>query len=171
MSRCGLAPAAGTVGGMFTLTVFLPKNRWLPGIARLQAPDGARLLGDMPCRGKADNARAAKAHNADRDPTRPWGDTPSGTYRPSSMTRFRSSHRTLGPLAILIEGETGDALAAKQKGRTGLAVHGGRGDDKLMATYGCVRMFDRDMLALSEAIGSDPVQVIVIDVDDTNDVA
>ncbi|WP_316978033.1 L,D-transpeptidase [Shumkonia mesophila] len=142
---------------MFTLFVNLPRNRWMPGTAHLFGPDGKPVLDNMPCRGKADNKRAAEALNPTRDPARPWGDTPTGTYAPALVTRFDPPHRTFGRYAILLEGVSGQALAAKVNGRTDLAAHGGRGNDNLMATYGCLRLHDRDMEAVAEAVGDDLV--------------
>ncbi|MBE0529519.1 MAG: hypothetical protein IH626_01745 [Rhodospirillales bacterium] len=143
---------------MYKLLAHLPKNRWQPGVARLFAPDGKPLL-EMPCYGKADNARAMEAHNPDRNPTRPWGDTPAGVYAPARVTRFDPPHSTLGRYAILLEGVSGQALEAKANGRTDLAVHANRGDAKLMATYGCLRLYDRDMEAVAMAVGNDLVTV------------
>lgn len=144
---------------MYKLAVNLPGNRWNTGEAHLFAPDGGPVLAHMPCYGKADNKRAAEALNPTRDQTRPWGDTPSGTYAPTRVLRFNPPHRTFGRYAILLEGVSGQALAAKANGRTDLAVHGGRGDAKLMATYGCLRLFDRDIEAIAKAVGDDLVAV------------
>lgn len=150
----------------FRIFVYLPTDRWKPGFLRLFDPNGTKMLYDMPCRGKADGGRATKEGNPARDPAKPFGDTPSGLYRPSRITRFSPSHKTLGPLAILLEGQTGEALKAAQQGRTGLALHGGRGDDQLMATHGCIRVFDRDMALLAGAIGDAPVKLEVFSVAD-----
>ena len=149
---------------MYTLETFLPTDRWLPGFMRLYraGPEAGRLFYDIPCRGKADSKRAAKNGNPKRHPFAPWGDIPSGIYRPASPTLFKPKHRTFGHAAILLEGETGDALKARQNGRTGLAIHANRGNDRLMATYGCIRVFDRDMDLFVNTILGDTVRVAVI---------
>ncbi|MBF0249946.1 MAG: L,D-transpeptidase [Alphaproteobacteria bacterium] len=160
-------PAARHYHGMKTepyhISVFVPVDRLLPGFMRVFDPDGVRVLYDLPCRTKADGADAAEHDNPHRDPTRPYGDTPTGLYRPTWISRYIARHRTFGHHAILLEGQTGDALKAAQNGRTGLAIHGGRGDDKLMATYGCIRMFDRDIAMLAEEVGQAAVVVEVIE--------
>lgn len=147
----------------FRIDVYLPTDRWKPGLMRVFSPDGARLLYDLPCRGKADGEDAAFHDNPTRNPTKEYGDTPAGLYRPASVLSFKPKHRTFGRHAILLEGRTGDALKAMQNGRTGLAIHGNRGDEHLMATYGCIRVFDRDMALLADVIDG-PVVVEVLNV-------
>ncbi|HEY9081326.1 L,D-transpeptidase [Magnetovibrio sp.] len=147
----------------FRIYVYLPTDRWKPGFIRVFDPRGAQVLYDIPCRGKAANKDAALYDNPHRDPTKPYGDTPSGLYRPARVSAFPSKHRTFGHYAILLEGQTGDALKAMQNGRTGLAIHGNRGDEHLMATYGCIRVFDRDMALLNATIDG-PVVVEVFDI-------
>ena len=144
------------------LLVYLPTDRYLPGFARL-CEDGVSLLYDLPCRGKADNRRALANKNPARDPTKPWGDLPSGVFEPARMIRFDPRHRTLGDFAIPLEGAAGDALTAMEEGRTQLYVHAGRGNDKLTATYGCLRLFDRDMALLVATIGNRQIKVHVFD--------
>ncbi len=45
------------------------------------------------------------------------------------------------------------ARKAELKGRTGLGIHGGRGDAVLKATHGCVRLKDRDMADFARIAG------------------
>lgn len=151
---------------MFSIAVYLPTDRALPGFLRLWTPGGVPLLYDIPCRGKSDGQNAAANGNPKRDPTRPWGDTPAGLYATAPVTVFSPVHATLGRIAILLEGVSGDALRAKENGRTGLAIHAGRGNDRLMATYGCIRVFDRDMELIAGKILADDVSVDVIDIPD-----
>lgn len=145
------------------INVFLPRDRTRPGYLHLFDSDGERLLAEVPCRGKADNQQAAKNGNPTRNPTRPYGDTPAGVYMPSRVTRYDPPHKTFGKYAILLEGEAGDALKARENGRSGLAIHGGRGDGRLIATYGCIRVRDSDMQRLVDAIGDRQVIVEVVD--------
>jgi len=150
---------------MFQIHVHLPKNRWLPGFLILMDVDGKQLLYDIPCRGKADGSVAEAKGNPDRDPTLPYGDLPSGLFKEVAVSRFEPPRRTFGPTAILLVGVTGDALKAKKNGRTGLAVHANRGDVELMASYGCLRVFDRDMKLITETVGFGRVTVTVFDHD------
>ena len=60
--------------------VVLPIDRYKAGELTLKGSDGTKLAGPFPVLGKADNSKAASSGNPNRDPTRPWGDTPEGTY-------------------------------------------------------------------------------------------
>lgn len=148
---------------MKSISVTLPTDRAREGT--LQLNEAGKTLVSYPCRGKADNKKAAENRNPSRDVTRPWGDTPSGAYNTTHVTHFDPPHETLGPIAILLDGKSGPALTAKSNGRTGLAIHGGRGNETLMATYGCVRMYDKDIADLSKLIGNDPVDVYIYDLE------
>lgn len=147
------------------LRAYLPTDRRLPGFLRVWNENSHHRLYDIPCRGKADNARAAAKGNPERDPALPWGDLPSGVYKLTRVTRYDPPHRTFGATAILLDGLTGDAFSAAKNGRTGLAIHGGRGSDRLMATYGCLRLFDRDMELLTGFFGNALIHLEVMDVD------
>ena len=141
------------------LGVFLPFNRWKPGTIEVREGDGTLLFVAL-ARGKADGKAAAAAGNPKRDPARTNGDTPTGRYAPTAVFRFDPPHETLNRAWIPIEGETGQALAAKQNGRTGLGIHAGRGEE-LMATYGCLRMRQSDFDEMEALIGTRPVIVTV----------
>ena len=81
------------------------------------------------------------------------------------MHHFPQQARSrLGPAWIPIIGVHGDALTARQNGRVGLGIHGGLGNDKLIATYGCVRMLDKDFGRLDELLGDAEVGVTIRDV-------
>jgi hypothetical protein len=150
---------------MFQIHVHLPIDRWLPGFLVLMNAEETQLLYDIPCRGKADGGNARKNNNPERDPTRPWGDLPSGLYEEVTVSRFKPERKTFGPTAILLNGITGDARKARDYGRTGIAIHANRGNDRLMATYGCLRLFDRDMDLICTTIGYERVTVTVFDHD------
>lgn len=109
------------------------------------------LLHELACLGKADNRRAAEHGNPDRDPVRPYGDTPLGRYD-GKVVRFDLPDKVLGEAWIKLDPKSGEALAGLGNGRSGLGIHGGRGDEKLMPTLGCVRMYDRDFKVLVAAI-------------------
>ena len=145
------------------LEITLPENRYNSGKMVLYDPDDFQLMPEMPCLGKADNQKAASKGNSSRDPIRPYGDTPVGIYRPTHVTIFEVPHKRLGVGWIPLTGIEGDALVAMET-RTGLGIHAGRGgsdEDRLVPTYGCIRMFDDDFDALSKAIGNHPVQVCI----------
>lgn len=153
---------------MFRIIAFLPVNRAAQGWLHLFGHDGAKLTANIPVRGKADNARAAAAGNAGRDPTLPYGDTPSGVYAPSRILPLAPPHPRIGALFLPLEGASGDAHLAKLRGRTGLGLHAGRGDGNLVATYGCLRVRDCHMAEIYDIVGGDEVLVTVHDVGESN---
>ncbi len=141
------------------LTAHLRRDRATPGEFRLTDPAGSPVLVGT-CLGKADNEKAAKVGNAARDPLKPYGDTPVGDYAPARVTTFKPPHPRLGLYGIELIGEAGQALGAMAE-RSGLWVHGGRGDGRLVPTYGCLRLLDRDMAAVARRVGDDLVRVTI----------
>lgn len=135
------------------IVITLPANRWNNGTLVALDDAGAVLL-ECPARGKADGGLANKAGNPLRDPTRRNGDTPTGGYALTAVRRFDSRDPKFGWGFIPLDPVSGAALAAKKNGRTGLGIHCGRSQTALIATEGCVRIFDRDFLALSELAGT-----------------
>lgn len=128
---------------------------------RIEVPADRRKLGWLTivgtpfgcaCYLKADNAAAAKSGNPTRDPTRRNGDTPLGTYRAVVGKAYAWSPRTYGPYRVVrLEPTGGDALTAKQNGRSGLLIHGGdlASDGRsLRPTHGCVRVSNYHQAAL-----------------------
>lgn len=144
------------------LIALLPIDRALEGTIRLLAEDNTEL-GRWPCRGKADSTKAMQNHNPRRDPALPYGDTPSGEYLPAKVAHLDPPHETLGGLIIPLEGCAGDALMAHQNGRTGLAIHANRGNDRLVATHGCLRMYDRDLARLAELLDTSKASIEILD--------
>lgn len=106
------------------------------------------------CYADADGAEAAKHGNLSEDPLKPFGDHPFGTYvvtdvRWSTTDKQRELY---GPVRLALDPVNGDALVAKQNGRTGLAIHGGPlRDGMLRATFGCLRVDDETAEALGSA--------------------
>ena len=123
----------------------LPADRTRPGWLRLL--EGTLLAFTARCLGKADNGRALARGNPTRDPVLPYGDTPSGIYSPAKAIAFDPPHPRMGRHAIPLIGVSGPALTAMTL-RDQLYIHGGRGDDRLIPTFGCLRLLDRDMAAL-----------------------
>lgn len=145
---------------MRKIHVFLFADRTKPGVLALLDEGGADAC--WPCLGKADNARAVLAGNDGRDPAYPYGDTPTGGYRATRLVRFATTHPRLGAAWFPIEGESGQAVEARIKGgRTGLGIHAGRGDDKLVPTYGCVRMRQTDFDRLAALVDGEWLKVAV----------
>ena len=150
------------------ILITIPRDRTRTGVLRFFSDDmGVRF--ECACLGKADNTEARKHGNASRDPKRPFGDSPVGTYRVLAIRSAGTSPsdvRSYGPHNVIsIEGTSGDALAAKVNGRTGLLIHGGAlsATKTLRPTHGCLRLSDADMASLHGAIAAHgrPAQVIV----------
>lgn len=142
-----------------TIKIDFTADRWQTGTLSLVDKNGATLAGPFRTLGKADNANAAAKGNPTRNPLRRWGDTPTGTYR---VVRLQSSGPgtnypayNYGPDAVIVlDPLSGDALTAKQNGRTGLLIHGGAPGEngRLRATHGCIRLSNADMAALLLAL-------------------
>lgn len=156
--------------GVITMTISLPRDRTLPGVMRvtrggLFSDDDELILPEIPCRGKADSARAAREGNPSRDPLKPYGDTPSGEYEETQIEMLGHANSRVGKGWIPMQGRSGDALAALENGRSGLGIHGGRGNRGLMATHGCVRVRDADFDLLAKALKGQKFRVVIRDVD------
>lgn len=146
------------------IQIFLPKDRAKPGFLHVFDEDGRSLLANVECLGKADNGMARREGNARRDPTLPYGDAPSGRFAPTRLSLFVRKHRRMGIGWIPLDGDDGQALEAKDNGRYGLGIHAGRGDERLVPTYGCIRVTDRDFDRLVQKISVRPVIVTVEDI-------
>ncbi|CDO60826.1 hypothetical protein BN1012_Phect2613 [Candidatus Phaeomarinobacter ectocarpi] len=145
------------------IEISLPENRLNIGTLKVLDEDGNQLLADIECRGKADNQRAAKRGNPLRHSTYPYGDTPSGEYAPTKCVVFREEIERFGIGWIPMEGISGDAHLAKDNGRTGLAIHGGRGNERLVPTFGCVRVRDIDFRHMAHVLGDDDIAISIKD--------
>ena len=129
------------------------------GSLSLETAGGRRLAGPFSAYGRSDN-RAAGAHgNPTRDPVRPFGDTPTGSYAvPRAVATGPGTAyvpRSYGPNGALVLKPTGgQAAQAAANGRVGLLIHGGDPGTagRLRATHGCIRLSNADMAALMAAI-------------------
>lgn len=120
----------------------LPKDRWQPGRLWVENSAGAIIAGPWPCRGKADGQVALQHGNPSRDPTKPYGDHPTGTYKVSALVYNKPPVRSYGPCFILLDPILGDALTAEEAERAGLAIHGGdpTPEGTLRSSLGCLRV-------------------------------
>jgi hypothetical protein len=147
------------------ITILLPLDRTQPGTLSVLNSDGSAAFGPVACLGKADNGMAAQHGNVGRDSTKPYGDTPLGTYAAVPMWRPSVGPTDMGNLIIPLHPLTGDAWLAEQNGRTGLAIHGGRGSDRLIPTDGCVRLLDKDIASLSDFMGNSALPIVIKEMD------
>lgn len=148
-----------------SLRATLPPDRAQAGTLRVLDGHDVRL--ECPCLGKSDNAAAAKAGNPTRDPLRKMGDLPTGAYRARpglSLARDAASTRSYGPHPVIaLEPLAGDALRAKQNGRSGLLIHGGAlgPNGKLRPTLGCLRLSNDDQESLVVLLDGKDCECIV----------
>ncbi len=152
------------------ITISLRFDRAVPGELTAWSGAGERTHGPVPCLGKADNAGAAAHGNPARDPLRPYGDLPTGTYvvlgwspvDPEDVKEV-NSYGLAGKLVLDPVG--GEALQAKQAGRYGLLIHGGApaaDGSGLRPTYGCARVSNATMTSLAQLAVGDPFTRCVV---------
>ncbi len=100
-----------------------------------------RILGPVACLGKGGGRKTAQSW----DWQKRNHDTPTGRYLGAVRGPW-SPESSYGPNPVIaLEPIDGDALTAKRLGRSGLAIHGGGGQNVMFSTFGCVRVFDRTM--------------------------
>lgn len=142
------------------IIIELPEDRTKPGSLRLVDDNGLIVSGPFEAYGKADSGAATRHGNPTRIHIHPYGDTPLGVYQ---SVPVRTGHNTSlnfnsfginGGLVLIPK--SGDALFARNNGRTGLMIHGGvpGPNGKLRATNGCIRLSDADMKVLMQGVSN-----------------
>ena len=140
------------------LIIRLSKNRDRYGTLSLHDSAGGVVEGPFPAIGRASSVLAIRAGNPDRLPTRPFGDTPLGTYRLRRLEAAPSSPKGLashGPHGRLILAPvSGDAALADAAGRFEFAIQGGRlgPGGALRSTDGAIRVHDTTIWILHDAL-------------------
>ena len=134
----------------------LPKDREQEGTLWVTDEAGATIFGPVRCRGEADNSQAAAHDNPSERPTKPYGDHPSGVYQVTSIVDKPQPSRVYGTGYITLLPVSGEALEAYQKGRRGIAIHGGDLNPQggLRATYGCLRADNTTMVTLKRLVSA-----------------
>jgi hypothetical protein len=126
-----------------SVKITLPKDRRQSGALVLR-DNANNILFSCKCLGRS----AGHASNPARDPMKFRGDTPVGKYALTFVTQLAKPINGIGSLWVGLDPDNfydTPARRAEKNGRTGLGIHGGRGDAVLKATHGCVRLLDRDM--------------------------
>jgi hypothetical protein len=139
----------GLVAGKISIT--LPKDRTKPGTLVLKDPKGETLF-SCPCLGRS----SGHSTNLKRDPMKYRGNTPVGKFMLTSVDRLGYWHRGIGTLWVQLDPDDfydTQARRAEIGGRRGFGIHGGRGNDILKVTHGCVRLLDRDMADFARVAG------------------
>lgn len=138
---------------MLTLIATLPTDRAQTGT--LQVILNGATMESFPCLGKADNDMARRKGNPSRNPERPYGDTPTGTWTVRVGITKREQD-VYGKHPVLMLWPTGgQAMKAYNIGRrSGIWIHGGEpsATGGLRPTYGCIRVLDETMARLHELI-------------------
>jgi hypothetical protein len=137
------------------IKIQLPADRTKYGTLTLES--NTQTIGPFECYGKADNASAAAKGNPTRDPTKSFGDTPTGRYRGfvNKIVSTPANDRTYGPQPVItLDPQSGQAKIAKENGRFGLLIHGGalNAAGRLRPTFGCVRVANDTMVKILAAI-------------------
>lgn len=134
------------------IRIYLPKDRFKPGILEYYTPWEERLL-VCDCLGRSAGILDKLTGAVRRDPLQFRGNTPLGGYATTFVSHLPKPVLGIGSLWIPIDPVSGDALKAEQNGRTGLGIHGGRGNGALKPTHGCIRLRDKDMAELARIAG------------------
>lgn len=126
--------------------------------------------------GKASRTDATAHNNPECSTILPFGDTPLGEYKivgiedTSGFTgKNLNSYGNKG--RIRLDPISGEALLAKQNGRTGLLIHGKGKDNiinKLIVTNGCIRLLNSEIFVLINAmidlgLVNDPTTTCVVE--------
>lgn len=154
-----LVAMTSVANGAPRIVVHVPKDRAKCGQLWLEDSGGRKVAGPFTACAKADGATAKKHKNPDRSPLLPYGDTPVGGYRVEHVLKVGQGsiypERSYGDYAaVRLTPASGEAKLAADIGRTGLLIHGGDPGPggNLRPTNGCIRLSNRDMRALVEAL-------------------
>jgi hypothetical protein len=135
------------------LRISLPEDRDYAGWLEVVDENGVVVLGPFLAAGRAHDEPALAHGNPRRNPLQPFGDTPLGAYVAGGVIETgpgtARDGETYGPNGVvLLEPVSGAAALADAHGRFRLFIQGGAGDERLRATAGAVRLFDRDQKRL-----------------------
>jgi len=137
----------------------LPPDRFAEGQFWVTDDDGAILFGPVRCRGEADNSGAIAHGNPLEDPLKAFGDHPAGVCKLTEILWHPVPVHSYGPAFFRLDPISGEALDAKQQGRSGIGIHGGDlgSDGSLRPTFGCLRLTNADCQAVADMV--EPVRI------------
>lgn len=164
---------------MSKLVMVVPRNRARCGRAMLVAADDTVRLGPFRVLATANRRQARRHGNPERDPRRPFGHPPTGSFLvagslPPGVVPNPRRRRRFGRLgALVLAPERGVALEALANGRRHVYLHGGPLDNKgrLRPTLGGFRVRNHDLERLFRAMNDafaagDPLRSIeVVEID------
>lgn len=137
---------------MPSIRITVPANRNNRGTLAVLDAAGREVVSCV-CLAKAAQELASKVGNSKRDPVKRYGDTPVGSYiAQKGAVALDPPQKSFGAGWIPLDPVGGQAQTAEDRGRSGLAIHGGRGNTRLVPTGGCIRVFDRDYARIVAAL-------------------
>jgi hypothetical protein len=144
------------------IRISLPDNRDYAGRLEVLDANGV-VFGPVPAAGRAHDDPAPAHGNASRNPLRPYGDTPLGTYAVRGIVESGAgtgldSEEYGSHGVVLLEPRSGQAALADAHGRLRLFIQGGSRDG-LRATAGAVRLRDLDQQQLVALLRREPGRV------------
>ena len=135
----GAVNSSGPSTGKWYIKITLPANRYNYGTLKLYDKNGNQIYS---C-----SALGRSVSNA--SPLVYRGNTPTGIYS-GYLYGPASPRDSYGPYKVIaMDGISGQIV---QSGRSGIWIHGGRSQENLSPTYGCVRVFEKDQKALQDKI-------------------
>ena len=132
---------------MGTLLAIFEPDRTNVGTITLRNDGGVQVV-LYSALGKAANDDAAAKGNVGANPLHLYGNTPLGLYHVNEIAPSGPDTRKYGDAGVIrLEPVGGQALLAKQNGRTGLLIQGGSPGTTglLRRTNGCVRMMNGEL--------------------------
>lgn len=138
----------------------LPLNRFNTGSLWVVNDKSEIIFGPVRARGEVDNDAAKKANNEEENPELPYGDHPYGVYRvvkPVRIADAKEHQDKYGPFFIPVNPVSGEAMRARQNGRSGFGIHGGKlhKDGRLRETLGCLRIDNEASVELTKLISDE----------------
>jgi hypothetical protein len=130
-------------------------DRNVCGALSLVDDQGSVICGGFAASGRSTRKLSERHGNPLRDPTKIYGDTPTGVYRVvrliASVPDPDGAHERFGPHGVVVlEAVSGDAALADANGRFQLWIHGGAttADGALRSTAGAIRLKNEAMAEL-----------------------
>ncbi|ARR54774.1 hypothetical protein HY78_15690 [Rhizorhabdus wittichii DC-6] len=84
-----------------------------------------------------------------------------GRYLRTRVIRLPRPIVGIGRRWISLTPQAGQALEAEKAGRDGLGIQAGRGDERLLPTYGGIRILERDMSVIERLTLDLPFYVLI----------
>lgn len=143
----------------YHIIVNLPSNRDYKGSLKMYDGTGSLVFGPVDALGRGTNKKTNG--NDHTDWIKEDADTPTGVYA-ATVVGAGTPTSTYGSYKrVSMDPTSGNALKAKQNGRSGIMIHGGNLTTNrnatwypLNPTYGCIRISNSDQKKLIDTIAS-----------------